>query len=107
MPKPLPRKIPIPLETKELRNVSRRARTLVMGEDARVIGGDTLHSRPRANSMGSNYQQTVIGLLNSGVSRGGDEWEDLNHHILCRGCEKGRRDIRVFTFVLNLTLSFS
>ncbi|KAF8327205.1 uncharacterized protein EI90DRAFT_2833823, partial [Cantharellus anzutake] len=86
-------KIPMPVETKELRNVSRRARALVMGRDASVIGVDNPCWRPRANSAGSNYQQTVIGFPNSTAERM-DEWENMNHHILCRGCDKSIIGVR-------------
>ncbi|KAF8312589.1 uncharacterized protein EI90DRAFT_3294699 [Cantharellus anzutake] len=64
-----------------------------MGRDASVIGVDNPCWRPRANSAGSNYQQTVIGFPNSTAERR-DEWENMNHHILCRGCDKSIIGVR-------------
>ncbi|KAF9519501.1 hypothetical protein BS47DRAFT_1379288 [Hydnum rufescens UP504] len=80
-------KIPVPLETTEVQTASRRARALWTGRDAPALDGASGggRNRSRANSFGSSYQQTVVGVSHSG---GGPRGEKLDHHISCRSCHR-------------------
>ncbi|KAF8311396.1 hypothetical protein DL93DRAFT_2061136 [Clavulina sp. PMI_390] len=76
-------KIPLPLATAEVRMASERARALLSGRDAPAIavGDGARGPRPRANSLESTYQKTVIGAPRSATI-------NKDHHILCRSCNK-------------------
>jgi hypothetical protein len=82
--------IPVPLETTEVQTASRRARALWNGRDAPALGtgSEDGRARSRANSFGSSYQQTVIGVSHSG---GGGSRDRLDHHIACRSCHRVSR----------------
>jgi len=77
-------KIPLPIESAEVRSASERARALLSGRDAPALGAPG--PRPRANSFESSYQQTVIGPPRSSDRKGNRA--SMEHHILCRACNR-------------------
>jgi len=76
--------IPLPIESAEVRSASERARALLSGRDAPALSAPG--PRPRANSLESSYQQTVIGPPRSSDRKGNRA--SMEHHILCRACNR-------------------
>jgi len=106
-------KIPMPLESTEVQTASRRARALWTGRDGPVLvatfdGDDNLGVlRPRADSFGSTYQQTIVGggqtIVGGGktIVGGGQRGrrseqasQDMDHRLKCRGCNRSIQGVR-------------
>ncbi|KZS94656.1 hypothetical protein SISNIDRAFT_549192 [Sistotremastrum niveocremeum HHB9708] len=82
-------KIPIPLESTEVKTASREAKYLWKDRDEPSVQSNNRSSGPRSDSGSSLYARTVVGNR-----RNADATDALNHNIPCDSCRRNIVGVR-------------